>query len=168
MVSKFTEEPRAVNIRPAIAADREAITRLERAAKGYTGEEAQYQSGEQQWLLSAGELDVVTIVLIAEVETLPVGYVTGIVINEGSWIRGYVCSLYVEDKYRRKRAAVHMMDEIILKMREFGARVFFTNSVRNSAAFLKLSEKGNFIKLTAKEFYDLVMPEQNSSREGAI
>ena len=165
MVSKFNGEPKVVSIRPAISADREAITRLERVAIASGG--ASREALEQQWLLSAVTLDVAAIVLVAEVETVPVGYITGVVVNEGSWIRGYVCDLYVEDRYRRKRAAVHMMDEMILKMREFGARVFFTNSIRNGAAFLKLSEKGNFVKLSAREFYNLVMSEQNIGLEGA-
>lgn len=164
MVSKFSGEPKVVNIRPAISADIEAITKLEKIAIAAGG--ASREGAEQQWLLSAKALDVAAIVLVAEAETVTVGYITGVVLNEGSWIRGYVCDLHVEDKYRRKRAAVHMMDEMILKMRELGARVFFTNSVRNGAAFLKLSEKKNFVKLSAQEFYDLVMPEQNRGLEG--
>lgn len=165
MVSKFSGEPRVVNIRPAIAADREAIAKLEKVALTQGGA-AQFV--EQQWLLPGATVEVAAIVLIAEADVVPVGYVTGIVVNEGSWIRGYVCDLYVEDKYRRKRAAVNMMDEIILKMRELGARVFFTNSIKNNITLLRLSEKSNFAKLSAQEFYRLVAPEQKTEQEGVI
>lgn len=152
-MTQMRGEPRVVNIRKAVIADKEAITKLEKLS---LVEPDKAPAADQQWLLSAATVEVATIVLIAEAEGTPVGYISGVVVNEGTCIRGYICDSYVDEKYKRLRAAVHIMDEMILKMRELGARVFFTNYVKKNLALLKLTEQPGFVKLNTQEFYNLV------------
>lgn len=153
-------ESRAINIREAKSSDLEEIIKMEKVSLAGS---RKGQIKEQYWLFSSAILRLRSVVLVAESENNLVGYITGIVVDEHNWTRGYICDLYVEEEYRRKRAAVHMMDEIILKMKELGAQVFFTNSIKNNSGFLQFALSSGFTDITAQEFYSLVEPRDSKN-----
>ncbi len=81
--------------------------------------------------------------LVADIEEQVVGFVLGTIISKSSWIYGYIAWLGVDPNFQRRGIADRLVDKIVERMIEEGARTLLIDTdPKNTAAISFFTRKG--------------------------
>ncbi|MDJ0774900.1 MAG: GNAT family N-acetyltransferase, partial [Mastigocoleus sp. MO_167.B18] len=115
--------------------------------------------------------------LVAEIDEQLAGFVLGTIITKASWIYGYILWLGVSPKFQRRRVADKLVDRIIARMIEDGARFMLVDTDPANTPAVKFFKRKGFgdvrqhivlsMNLGKHEFYSKLIEYEHQKAERA-
>ncbi|WP_414515896.1 GNAT family N-acetyltransferase [Nostoc sp. PCC 9305] len=115
--------------------------------------------------------------LVAETEGELAGFVLGTIITKASWTYGYILWLGVSPKYQRRGVADKLVDKVVARMIEDGARFMLVDTDPTNTSALKFFNRKGFgntrqhiflsMNLSKHEYYGRLIDYEHQKAERA-
>jgi ribosomal protein S18 acetylase RimI-like enzyme len=115
--------------------------------------------------------------LVAEVDGEMAGFILGTIISKASWTYGYIRWLGVSPKFQRRRVADELVDKVIARMIEDGARFMLVDTDPENTPAMKFFARKGFgnnrehiflsMNLGKHEFYGKLIDYERQKAERA-
>ncbi|MEH1865286.1 MAG: GNAT family N-acetyltransferase [Nostoc sp.] len=115
--------------------------------------------------------------LVAETEGELAGFILGTIITKASWTYGYIIWLGVSPKYQRRGVADKLVDKVVARMIEDGARFMLVDTDPTNTSALKFFNRKGFgntrqhiflsMNLSKHEYYGRLIDYEHQKAERA-
>ncbi|MEH2173595.1 GNAT family N-acetyltransferase [Nostoc sp.] len=115
--------------------------------------------------------------LVAEIDGELAGFVLGTIITKASWTYGYILWLGVSPKYQRRGVADKLVDKVVARMIEDGARFMLVDTDPTNTSALKFFNRKGFgnirqhiflsMNLSKHEYYGRLIDYEHQKAERA-